>query len=81
MPKIMKKHIKILDDCIKIAKGCHDYQGGYHNKEDHEIFHHGIQTVINSLDKFKQKGLNDFQVAALHSIGNNSKHPTKEKTI
>lgn len=57
------------ESCLKIAKGCHDYNGGLHDKRDHEIFHHGIQTVINALEAYMKKGLADSQVNVLHSIG------------
>lgn len=57
------------ESCLKIAKGCHDYNGGHHDKRDYEIYHHGIQTVINALDAYMKKGLADSQVNFLHSIG------------
>lgn len=61
--------IEMGESCLKIAKGCHDYNGGHHDKRDHEIFHHGIQTVINALEAYMKKGLADSQVNVLHSIG------------
>ena len=61
-----------LESCIAIAKGCHDYQGGYHDKSENEIYHHGIQTVINCLEAFKKKGFSDMQIAIIHSIGSKS---------
>lgn len=56
---------------LNIAKGCLDYGGG-HRADDGklEIFHHGIQTVINSLEA-ALAGPTDqnTQVAALERIG------------
>jgi len=61
-----------FETCLNIAKGCHDYQGGHHQKETNEAFHHGIQTVINSLEALGKRGLKDTQVAVLNSIGKDS---------
>lgn len=59
-----------LITCLNIAKGCHDYQGGYHNKDESEIYHHGIQTVINCLERLtKDKNLSSCQLNIVHSIG------------
>jgi len=58
-----------FDNALSMAKGCFDYQGGYHDKEQLEIYHHGIQTVINVLEAAKIKGLDDLQVATIHAIG------------
>lgn len=63
---------KTLTACLNIAKGCHDYQGGYHGKKDNEIFHHGIQTVVNCLEKFNKNCLNDIQLKVIHEIGQNN---------
>lgn len=60
---------KTAESCLKIAKGCHDYNGGYHDKRDSEAYHHGIQTVINALESYTRNGFDDFQVKVLHSIG------------
>jgi len=63
---------KTLQTCLNIAKGCHDYQGGYHDKNENEIYHHGIQTVINCLERLvKDKNLNNTQLNVVHSIGAN----------
>lgn len=36
---------------LNVAKGCHDYGGGYRGgKVFAEVYHHGIQTVINALE-------------------------------
>lgn len=58
-----------LRDAVKIAKGCHDYGGGYQNDHDSKIYHHGIQTVINALEHAEAHGLNEFQIRTLHGIG------------
>ncbi len=58
-----------FDDAISMAKGSLDYKGGYHSKNELEIYQHGIQTVINVLEAAKKKGLDDLQVAVVHSIG------------
>ena len=58
------------DDALKIAKGCFDYSGGYRaDKGELEIFHHGIQTVINALEGARKTGLSDLQSRVLHRIG------------
>ena len=56
------------DDAINIAKGCFDYSGGHRNKEL-EIYHHGIQTVINALEGAKKSNLGDLQSKVLHRKG------------
>ncbi|MCP4103104.1 MAG: hypothetical protein GY750_17045 [Lentisphaerae bacterium] len=58
-----------FDDALNMAKGCYDYKGGYHNKADLEVYHHGIQTVINVLEAAQKRGLDDLQVATVHRIG------------
>ncbi|NLZ54304.1 MAG: hypothetical protein GX892_14385 [Thermoanaerobacteraceae bacterium] len=58
-----------FDDAFAIAKGCHDYGGGYHDEELVYVYHHGIQTVINALMSAKEHGLKDMQVKVLHTIG------------
>lgn len=58
-----------IERYLSVAKGCHDYNGGHHGERENEIFHHGIQTVINSLESLKRNGLNNTQVLALHEIG------------
>jgi len=59
-----------FDDAVQIARGCTDYGGGYRgNPEHYEIYQHGIQTVITALTAASKKGLEDTQVAVLHSIG------------
>ena len=62
-----------FDESIAIAAGCLDYGGGYRSSEaELSAFHHGIQTVINSLTaarKAEQTGENDTQVNALRRMG------------
>jgi len=57
-----------FEDAVKIARGCHDYSGGYHDPKEWEIYHHGIQTVINALESVEKKGIT-MQSSVLHSIG------------
>lgn len=60
-----------LDTCcerlLNIARGCHDYGGGYGDPREVEIYHHGIQTVINALESAASE--NTLQVRMLESIG------------
>jgi hypothetical protein len=61
-----------FDDALKIAQGCTDYGGGHRGDAEHfQIYQQGIQTVVNALKGAKQKGLEDTQVAALHTMGAN----------
>lgn len=61
-----------FSDAVRIARGCTDYGGGHRsNAEHYEIYQHGIQTVINSLECAEKRGLNDTQVLALHALGHN----------
>lgn len=64
------EHNLTFTDAIRIARGCLDYGGGHHNDGQLEAFHHGIQTVINSLEAAAKNGLSDFQVLSLWRIGN-----------
>jgi len=70
-PKVLS-----LDDAIKIAKGCVDFGGGYLEASEREIFHHGIQTVVQSLEGAKKTGMSDLQSKVLHSIGEFSREVT-----
>lgn len=54
---------------LNVAKGCHDYGGGYREKRDAEIFHHGIDTVIAALTAAIQNDPSDLQVAILERVG------------
>ena len=59
--------------CLSIAKGCHDYGGGYRDQGESEIYHHGIQTVINCIEKLVEREgkKGDFQLDMVESIGEN----------
>jgi hypothetical protein len=53
---------------LNIARGCHDYNGGYNSQlVESQIYHHGIQTVINALEAAVRKA--DLQTDVLESIG------------
>jgi hypothetical protein len=56
------------DDALHIARGCHDYGGGYEGTET-AVYQQGISTVIAALEAGAKNGLRDSQVAALHSAG------------
>lgn len=58
-----------VERLLNVARGCHDFNGGHHEKSAHAIYHHGIQTVINALECAAVDNLNDFQVNVLESIG------------
>ena len=61
-------HPLTFDDALRIARGCFDYGGGYRsNNGELDIYHHGIWTVINALERAKITG--DRQIRMLHSIG------------
>lgn len=63
------KHLE-FNDAVRIARGCLDYGGGYRHSDEHlEIFHHGIQTVINSLEAAEKTQLTDTQTAILWKLG------------
>lgn len=64
-------------DALYIALGCKDYCGGYHDSNQ-EVYQHGIQTVINALQSAYQNGIKDTQVFALHQMGLNAAHRSKE---
>lgn len=54
---------------MNVARGCHDYRGGHRDSREAEIFHHGIQTVINALEAAAKNDPADTQVNALEQIG------------
>jgi len=56
-------------DAVKIARGCHDYGGGHHSDGHMDAYQHGIQTVVQALEAAAKRGLQDYQVAVLHSVG------------
>lgn len=53
---------------VNTARGCHDYGGGYRDADKAEIFHHGIQTVINAVEA-ASKSQGDTQANTLARIG------------
>lgn len=55
---------RTYDDAVRIARGCHDYGGGYGPGVQYEAFQHGIGTVVASLESADK-----HQVAALHAMG------------
>lgn len=58
------------EDALRIAKGCFDYSGGHGSDRNRlDIFHHGIQTVINALEGAQKSGLSDLQSQVLHHLG------------
>jgi hypothetical protein len=57
-----------FDDALRIARGCTDYCGG-HSDDALEVYHHGVNTVINALTAAADRGLADTQVRALHRMG------------
>ena len=61
-------------DALRIARGCHDFGGGHHTDGHGAAYHHGIQTVINTLEAAEKSGLNDTQVAAVWNIGGEQKN-------
>jgi hypothetical protein len=61
------------DRLLNVARGCLDYGGGYRGDSDIEkaqadAFHHGIQTVINTLEG-AVKDPSSLQVRVLQSVG------------
>lgn len=54
---------------LNVARGCHDYGGGYRDPKEAEVFHHGIQTVINSLESAAKNDPDNYQVNVLEQIG------------
>jgi hypothetical protein len=62
-------HHLTFQDALGIAVGCHDYQGGYSDNKEREVFHHGIQTVVQALQGAAINGLADQQVRVLLDIG------------
>lgn len=53
---------------LNVARGCHDYGGGYRLTAEVEVYHHGIQTVIQALEHaVRDPGA--MQVCMLESMG------------
>jgi hypothetical protein len=65
--------------CLAIAEGCHDYGGGYRTREEAEIYHHGISTVVNCLRHFLD-GDTSLQIRVVESVGYNALKAEREKT-
>lgn len=60
---------------LSVARGCHDYGGGYGHEPRHaEIYHHGIQTVINALEAAEREP-ESLQVKVLERAGRSSVEP------
>jgi len=67
---MQERKLLTFQDAVRIARGCKDYGGGYRSDPLRlDAFHHGIQTVVNSLERAAESGMDDTQVAALHAIG------------
>lgn len=63
----------VIERLLNVARGCHDYGGGYREKLEQHAFHHGIDTVINALKAASKYDSNDLQVQVLEMIGRNIK--------
>ena len=57
-----------LREAATLARGCHDYNGGHTAEPEHGIYHHGIDTVINVLDR-AVGGEDDYQMRAVRREG------------
>jgi hypothetical protein len=55
-------------DALRLAKGCHDYSGGYGGTPCAEAFHAGIGTVVNVLSD-AASGKWDYQLQAVYDEG------------
>jgi len=66
----MKTGVELtFEDALRIARGCTDYSGGHRSDPEHyKIYQEGIWTVIRTLESAKEKGLDDPQIKALHSL-------------
>ncbi len=71
VPEHVGRGILALQRLPDVARGCHDYGGGYRDTKEAEVFHHGIQTVNNAIEATLAAGdkLTDHQVNALERIG------------
>jgi hypothetical protein len=58
-----------IERLLNVAHGCHDYGGGYRGTPAEEVYHHGIQTVINALEAAMKNDPKDFQINVLERIG------------
>lgn len=66
-----------IDSLLAIARGCHDYGGGYREPREIEIYHHGIQTVVRALEAAAEDP-DRLQVRVLESIGRSALSRAKE---
>jgi hypothetical protein len=55
-------------DALRLARGCHDYSGGYGGTPCAEAFHAGIGTVIEVLTQ-AASGQWDYQLQAVYDEG------------
>jgi hypothetical protein len=69
-----------FSDALRIARGCHDYNGGHRKQSARDIYHQGIQTVCNALEGLARSGLWDTQTAALWRMGGEM-HTFDEKEV
>lgn len=62
--------MELLETILRVARGCFDYGGGYRSDDGKlEIYHHGVQTVVNALEGFAARGMKDTQIAVLYRMG------------
>lgn len=56
---------------VLLARGCHDYNGGYKDTEHLEIFHHAIDTVARVLEADRLRGSEppDTQLQVIEQVG------------
>ena len=58
------------DDVLAIIKGCWDYSGGHRSNAEHlEIYRHGMQTVLNSMNAALKSNPSDTQSNATLIMG------------
>lgn len=79
--RLTKERDDAVSKAITLAKGCVDYGGGYRTKEELEIYHHGIQTVVNVLEAWNKSvstGQNDMQLNAVQATGARIEQADKE---
>jgi hypothetical protein len=69
VPAVPSVELLAFADALRIARGCHDYNGGHHSDGHYEAYHHGIQTVINVLEAAEKSGLKDTQVLMVWRLG------------
>jgi hypothetical protein len=60
---------RMIEEMLCVARGCLDYGGGYRDNEGKlDAFHHGIQTVVNALEGYRDRP-GDSQVMSLWRAG------------